>query len=126
MNKKFGEYMREKRLARGIYSVRGLAAKIGVQPSYISKIERGEVPPPSEERIIQIAQALGENPDLMLALAGRVASDLQDIIRRHPIQFAKLIRNMRDLDEPQIGIMVRETSDRYKDHNPPSGNMSNF
>lgn len=33
------------------FSVRQVATRVGVQPSYLSKIERGEQPPPSETTI---------------------------------------------------------------------------
>ena len=57
---------------------------IGVSPTYLCKIEREEFPPPSEERIVAIANALGESPDRLLALAGKVPSDLSRIILRRP------------------------------------------
>jgi len=46
MNTIFGEYIREKREALRqsdrSYSLRQVAGRIGVEPSYLSKIERGE------------------------------------------------------------------------------------
>jgi HTH-type transcriptional regulator, competence development regulator len=46
----FGDYIRQRReelreTDRG-YSVRQVAARVEVEPSYLSKIERGEQPPP--------------------------------------------------------------------------------
>ena len=42
------------------YSVRRVAARIGVQPSYLSKVERGYEAPPSEPKIRALAEDLGE------------------------------------------------------------------
>ena len=58
------------------YSVRQVAARIGIQPSYLSKVERGQEAPPSEPRIRALAEDLGEDPDILLALAGKVSGDL--------------------------------------------------
>ncbi len=56
--------------------------RIGVEPSYLSKVERGETPPPSEEKIRRLATELNDDPDVLLAMAGKVSTDLQDVIRR--------------------------------------------
>ena len=61
----FGDYIRQKRerLRRNDrrYSVRQVAQRIGVEPAYLSKIERGDFAPPSEEKIALLAQELGED-----------------------------------------------------------------
>lgn len=67
------------------YSVRQTAQRIGVEPAYLSKIERGDVSPPLEETIRRLAANLGEYEDYLLALAGKVASDIRQIIIRRPI-----------------------------------------
>ena len=59
------------------YSVRQVAGRVGIEPAYLSKIERGEVAPPSEATTVKLAKELGEDPDVMLALAGKVSADLQ-------------------------------------------------
>jgi transcriptional regulator with XRE-family HTH domain len=69
---------------------------IDVSPAYLSRIERELLHPPSEEKILAIAGALDQNPDELLALAGRVASDLPEIIRRRPREIAKLLRTSRE------------------------------
>lgn len=108
----FGEYLRQRRTEPGPgrirYSVRGLAAKVGVAACYISKVERGETGPPSEDTICRIAEAMGEDPDVLLALAGKVSSDLQAVIRKRPRLFADLIRQLRDAPSPFVERVVRE------------------
>ena len=63
MSNLFGEYVRGKREALRqtdpTFSVRKTAAKIGVEPSFLSKVERGEQSPPSEGKIIALADVLG-------------------------------------------------------------------
>jgi transcriptional regulator with XRE-family HTH domain len=115
MNATFGTFLRERReqLRRtsGDYSIRKLAARVGFQPSYLSKVERGEVAPPSEERILALAAELGEDPDVLLALAGKVSAELQQVIRRRPQLFAQLIRELRDLPDQAVLRLVREVRD---------------
>jgi len=93
------------------FSVRKLAGRIGVQPSYLSKVERSEVAPPSEATIVRIADALGEDRDVLLAMAGKVSSDLQEVIRRRPEVFADLIRELKDMPDHAVLRLVREVRD---------------
>jgi HTH-type transcriptional regulator, competence development regulator len=111
----FGEFIRkrreEKRAADADFSLRRVAAAIGVEPSYLSKIERGEQPPPSEETIVALAAALDEDPDVLLALAGKVSKDLQAIIRKRPKVFAELIRELKKMPDHAVLRLVREVRD---------------
>ena len=88
-----------------------MAARIGVEPSYLSKIERGEQPPPSEEKIVALAEVLGEDPDVMLAMAGKVSSDLQEAIRKRPQLFGELIRQLKKAPDHAVLRLVREVRD---------------
>lgn len=111
----FGEYVRNARetLKAGDrrYSVRQVAERVGVEPSYLSKVERGEQSPPSEQTIVRLAKELGEDPDVLLALAGKVSAELQDIIRRRPREFAELLRQLKDAPEHALLRVVREVRD---------------
>jgi transcriptional regulator with XRE-family HTH domain len=111
----FGDFIRErreeKRSADPNYSLRRVAASIGVEPSYLSKIERGEQPPPSEETIIALAKELDEDPDVLLALAGKVSKELQAIIRKRPKLFAQLIRQLKHMPDHAVLRLVREVRD---------------
>lgn len=91
--------------------MRQVAARIGVQPSYLSKVERGEQAPPTEARILALAVDLGEDADVLLALAGKVSSDLMQVIRRRPQLFGRLIRQLRDLPDHAVLRLVREVRD---------------
>lgn len=111
----FGEFIRERRVKLqendAKFSLRQVAGAIGVEPSYLSKIERGEQPPPSEKTIQALAAALDEDPDMLLAMAGKVSADLQAIIRRRPQLFAQLIRELKDLPNHAVLRLVREVRD---------------
>lgn len=93
------------------YSVRQVAERAGMQPSYLSKIERGLVPPPGEATLVRLAEELDLEPDVLLALAGKVSGDLLDVIRRRPLLFAQLIRELKDLPDHAVLRLVREVRD---------------
>lgn len=115
MKNAFGDYVRKqrekKRENNPAFSVRQLAARVGVQPSYLSKIERGDEPPPGEQTIVSLARELGEDPDILLALGGKVSTELQAIIRKRPKLFADLIRELRDQPDHAVLRLVREVRD---------------
>ena len=93
------------------FSVRQVAARVGVEPAYLSKIERDQVAPPSEATIRRLAEQLGEDPDVLLALAGKVSSDLRQIIVGRPKLFADLLRELKTLPDHSIVRLVREVRD---------------
>ena len=115
MNNTFGGYIRTQREARRRndrgFSVRQVAARIGIEPSYLSKIERGEQRPPSEATIVKLAGDLGEDSDALLAMAGKVSGDLQEVIRLRPRLFADLIRELKNMPDQAVLRLVREVRD---------------
>lgn len=117
MARDFGAFVRKRREAlqatRDDCSVRQLALRIGVEPSYLSKVERGETPPPSEAKIVALARELDTDADVLLALAGKVSSDLQAVIRRRPELFATLIRELKRLPDHAVLRLVREVRDGH-------------
>src|ERR1051326_4722214 len=104
MSTDLGDYLRNRRMEKqeqegNSFSLRSVAGRIGIEPSYLSKIERGLEPRPSEETTRALARELGEDADVMLAMAGKVSSDLQEIIRKRPKLFAQLIREMKNMPD---------------------------
>ena len=100
----FGRRIREKRLALLAddpeYSLRRLAARLGIQPSYLSRLERGAAPRLSEAHILALAEPLGEPPDALLALAGKIPSDVREALLARPEPLAGLIRDITSLPGP--------------------------
>jgi len=77
----------------------------------LSKVERGDVAPPGEQTIIRLAEDLEEDADVLLALAGKVSSDLQAIIRKRPQLFAELLRDLNEAPAHAVLRIVREVRD---------------
>lgn len=111
----FGEHIRQAREAilesDPTFSLRQVAGRIGIEPAYLSKIERSVFPPPSEEVIAKLADILDEDKDVLLALAGKLSSDLQQIIMQRPRLFAELLRQLRETPDHAILRVVREVRD---------------
>lgn len=111
----FGSYLRtvreRARVTDAAFSLRKVAQRVGVEPAYLSKVERGDVAPPSEATIRRLAEELREDPDLLLAMAGKVSKDLQGIIVHRPRLFADLLRELRDAPDHAILRLVREVRD---------------
>lgn len=104
---RFGEFVRRRREEKEI-GLREMAKIIGVSPTYVSKIERDEYPPPAEDKVRLIAEVIGCDADELLARAGKVASDLSDIIKRNPIEVAALLRTTKSLSTDELARLARE------------------
>jgi transcriptional regulator with XRE-family HTH domain len=106
----FGGWVRNKRIQKDI-GLREMAKMVGVSPTYQSKIERNEYPPPAEDKVRKIAAIIDCDPDELLARAGRVSSDLSEIIRQHPRELAALLRTTRGLTAPAVAKLARQAQE---------------
>ena len=104
---KFGAFIRREREAREM-GLREMAKMIGVSPTYLSKVERDEFSPPAEDKVRKIAEIIACDTDELLARAGRVSSDLSDIIKRHPVELAALLRRTRGLTAEEMTKLARQ------------------
>ena len=108
----FGTYIREKRMElksfSSKFSLRKIARIIEVEPAFLSKVERNIVPPPSEGKIIALAEALDEDPDFLLGLAGRISKDLVSIVSKRPILIAELLRKLENRSDEAIETIIRQ------------------
>ena len=76
------ELLRELREERGA-SLRAAAKDLGVDPSYLSRLERGAKP--ASPQLLRKAAQYYEVPEEELALAeGKLPADIVDILRAHP------------------------------------------
>ena len=74
-------------------------------------MERGEVAPPGEETLVKLANELGEDSDVLLALAGKISSDLKAAILARPKLFADLIRTIKEAPDHAVLKIVRDVRD---------------
>ncbi|SRR6266404_2402994 len=112
---KLGEALRRLRKDKRLTQAQ-LADAIGVDESYISKIETGRLPyTPSEETLRLMAQTLGADSLELLALAQKVPNELQSLAGSPSArEFFELIRqrSLKSNDWEDLTQMLRHRLDR--------------
>jgi transcriptional regulator with XRE-family HTH domain len=100
-----GDVLRDARVAADL-SLRQLATKLGITPSYISDIENNRRVP-SEDVLRQFAETFDLKFDELMALAGRVGNDAERYLRQHPTA-GVLFRRISDqhLSEDELKKLV--------------------
>ena len=116
---KFGAFIRRERMTKEI-GLREMDKKIGVSPSYLSRVERDEFSPPAEDKVKKIAEIIGQDVDVLLALAGRVASDLTDIIRERSREMADFLRAAKGLTAEEMASLAQQAR-MLAEHTDPHG-----
>lgn len=79
----FGVYLRSLRI-RKQHSQKSLAEAIGVDTSYISKLENDRVDPPSDVLMSRLSSVLGVSKGYLMARSGKIPPKLQLILRDNP------------------------------------------
>lgn len=115
MKKDVGRFIKERRLALykndRTFSLRQVAQRIGVDPAYLSKIERGEGYGLSEDNTRRLAKELGLSPEHLLALGGKLSEELRKTIFASPERFASFVEDSLGLKHRDQGF----TSDPARD-----------
>lgn len=104
-NASFGATVRLLREEKKI-GLRKFAQMIGMSSAYLSFIERDKFSPPAEDKVRAIADALCQDADEWLAFAGRLSSDLVEIINSRPREMAILLREANGLSATNIQRLV--------------------
>lgn len=102
----FGELFKARRAALGL-SLRAFCSKHGIDPSNLSKLERGRLPPPQGAKLREYAVCLGlregsddwyQFHDLAAAGAGIVPEDLRGeaLAAKLPVLFRTLRESAKD------------------------------
>jgi len=118
----FGSYLKSLRDAKKqtdpTFSVRGLAQKMGISATYLSKIERGELPA-SDETVYKLAEWLKVSPDEIFARASKIDPQLEKDIASHkaPAKMAAFLRRATKLPEDQLDL-VNNLIDAVQKQNP--------
>lgn len=88
------------------YSLRKLADKAGISPTFLSLIENGKMTPPAPDTIIRISRLLNLDADETLALAGKTDPALKKIINEHPKETANLLKQLSGLSKKQLDKII--------------------
>ncbi|MFN4315294.1 MAG: helix-turn-helix domain-containing protein [Chitinophagaceae bacterium] len=109
MKQTFGQILKEIRRSKNI-SQRDLAAKAGVDFTYISKLENDRMPPPAAETIIKLAEILDTPQEILLANSGKVGNEIKEVITGSPeaVKFLNQAKQMqltgKEWDQLLIGL----------------------
>jgi transcriptional regulator with XRE-family HTH domain len=101
----FGELLRSLRRAKKL-SQRALAERVGLNFTYLSKIENGRLDfagYPSEETILKLAEALGADADALLLKAEKIPES----IRRRVIERPDAFRLLAGLDDRALNRLIK-------------------
>ncbi len=92
--KNFGEILRELRTAQNL-GLRETAGKIGISPTYLSRIERGKERPPRPDLIKALAKLLAADPDVLFRLSSSTDPEVADFLHDQP-EATYLVRYLKD------------------------------
>jgi transcriptional regulator with XRE-family HTH domain len=109
--KSFGQRVRELRQEKRI-SLRKFAVMVGLSPAYLSRIERDDCKPPVEELVRAIAEELDQDTDEFLALADRLAKDLDEIVKAQPRGMATFLRAAAGLSAEDLRDLAEQARKR--------------
>ena len=106
----FGQALRALRMEKNV-TLRDMARRVDLTPTYLSQVEQDKFSPPTEDRIKQMGQILDlpqEQVDQLVAMAGRVPQDLHDVLDEHPHEMASFLRTARGLTADDIRQLTEE------------------
>src|SRR5690606_34461088 len=92
----FGVTIKELRLKKSL-TQRELASKIGVDFTYISKLENHQLEPPSEEVIVKMAKVFAVDRHWLTLVAGKVPSDFAEVILKNKDVQEFIMKKMKEL-----------------------------
>ena len=90
----FGKKLRDLRVESDI-GLRELARLINKSPGYLSDVEHDHVPPPSEDVILKIAEAMTADKNELLALAQKMDPEISNYVAHKP-EAADFLRMAKD------------------------------
>lgn len=79
----YGHALRAARRAANL-TQRELAVRAGLDFTYISKLENDRLPPPAADTVVLLARLVGMSAEAALALAGKLASDVEHQVSVSP------------------------------------------
>ncbi|MCC6177463.1 MAG: helix-turn-helix domain-containing protein [Chloroflexi bacterium] len=100
----FGAVLRDRRRAAGL-TQRDLAERSSLDFSYISKLENNRLPPPAADTVVVLSSILGVPPEELLALTGKIPSEVQATVSTSP-SAQKFLREAQ-----RMGLSEDEWSD---------------
>ena len=90
----FGAVIRDLRKAQDV-GLRETAGKVGISPTYLSRIERGKESPPRPEVIKALAKELAADVDMLFRLSSSTDPEMAHFLNIEP-EAVKLLRFLKE------------------------------
>lgn len=116
---RFGERLQELRKAKG-YTLRDLAARVGVGFTYLSKAENGKLAfadYPGEALILKLAAALDADADELLIMAEKIPPQIRKRVLERPDAFLTLA----GMDDEALDRVLQGAGGTSADAHAPKG-----
>ncbi len=120
--KNFGDTIRNLRVAQDL-GLRQTAAKVGISPAYLSRIERGKERPPRPEIIKELAKVLAADPDVLFRLSSSTDPEVVDFLNEQP-EIMSLLRYIKKKNFSQEDIQILLQAARDIKTDMPSRSIS--
>lgn len=98
----FGELLKARRRDRGLLQSE-VARRVGINVTFLSKLENNAVAPPSEDTIGKLAAALRDPVSPYIRASRKLPPDLSQRIKRYPPEASEVVRA---LAEQEYGLAV--------------------
>ena len=96
----FGQRIQRLRRNRSL-TQRQVAAELGIDFTYLSKLENDRGEPPSEDTIRGLAAVLMTDEEMLLAMAGKIPAELRDRAR-DDVNFARFLRRLPSIPDTKM------------------------
>jgi transcriptional regulator with XRE-family HTH domain len=106
----FGGYTQRIRRARG-WTQRKVATDLGIDFTYLSKLENGRGEPPGDDTIRRLADLLDLDAETLLALAGKVPGELRQMAQEDR-DFAIFLRRLPNMSPEERRRLYRRSTTR--------------
>lgn len=105
----FGHRVRELRKALGL-SQKLLAERVGINFTYLSKIENDIMPPPREKTILALARELDADADELFGLAKKIPSSLFKQVDPEKLKILRSILDEENAPLNEQGVLIQNIS----------------
>jgi HTH-type transcriptional regulator, competence development regulator len=102
----FGQRIQRLRRSRSL-TQRQVAAHLGIDFTYLSKLENDRGEPPGEDTIRGLAALLETDEEMLLAMAGKVPAELRNRAR-DDVNFARFLRRLPSLPDDKMQQFYKE------------------
>jgi transcriptional regulator with XRE-family HTH domain len=103
---RFGRRIQQLRRDQGL-TQRQVAAELGIDFTYLSKLENDRGEPPGEETVRKLAAILHTDPEELLALAGKLPSELR-LRAQQDVDFARFLRRLPGIPDEDLQDIYRQ------------------